>query len=229
MVGAGRRHFQRPLHVLLAHHIGKIRPLGRGAHILIGLGLGQLPLPPQKLHQLPHMAAGHHLEPVGHRRLGPVARGQEDPAGPLVLGRQRHGQHACAGPQCAIQAQLAQKAIGGLGGRDLPRSRQNAQQDGQVVHRPLFFQIGRGQVYRDAAQREIETAVAGRRPHPVPGFFHRSVGQPHDLKGGQPVGQIALTQHRHALNAPQPCGQHFCHHTIHPFSPLVGSCLSLFP
>ena len=83
--------------------------------------------------------------------------------------------------------------------------------------RACLFQIGRRQIYGDAAGGKGQTGVFRRGPDPLPGFFHRSVGQTYDIKAGQAVGNIALRHHGTAPDAGNAQGFDTADHNNAPF------------
>ena len=64
-----------------------------------------------------------------------------------------------------------------------------------------FLQIGRRQIHSDAADRKGQTAALCRSPNPFPGLLHRRIGQTHDIKTGQAVGNITFCHHAGAPDA----------------------------
>ena len=229
MVGAGRRHFQRPLHVLLAHHIGKIRPLGRGARHIDRAGPeASSPSPRKNSTSCSHMAdTGITWTPVGHRRLGLRLPAGTDRAGaPLLgLGRQRHGQHACR--RAAMRhpgSARPEKPIGGLGGRDLSRSRTKcpARWAGRT-QAPLFSDRpgARFTVMRRSGKSKPQLRAAART-RSLDSFTEAS-GSPTISKAGSPLDR----SHSHNTGTPSmprsPAANTFATIPSTPFLPRWGA------
>ena len=214
VVAAGGGDLQGTLDVLLAHDIGEIRqgpvdggglPPGRGHD-----GVGSL----QMGHQLAHILHTVDDQAVGQRGLGGVGGGDEELLHPLAGGEHGHGQHAGDGAHLAGEAQLTQEGGVLRQGADLARGGHNAQQDGQVVHRALLPDAGRGQIDGDAADGELGPAVFHRGTHPLTGLLHRRVRQTHHVKGGQTAGEHALHRYLIAADAGQAQRTHRGHHRL---------------
>src|SRR5208337_2257834 len=95
----------------------------------------------------------------------------------------RDRQSAADSAQAPVQRKLADKQRV----RDLlliepAISAQNAQRHRQVETGPFFANVGRRQIDRDLGGRNVVAAVLQRRPHPVPAFADRGVGQPDRVK-----------------------------------------------
>ena len=212
VVPAGRGDLQRPLHVLLAHHVGKVGEGRRGPGGLPGACRLHGLLAPEMAHQLSHVPDAVDGEPLGQRGLGGVGlrHVQLPDAGPG--GAQGHGQHARHGPQSAGEAQLAQEGGALRQLLQLLRCAEDAQQDGQVVESALLAEPGRGQVDGDAADGEFGAAVLDGGPDPLPGLPRGGVGQTHHVEGGQSAGEKALHADLVAADAAQAQRTHRHHH-----------------
>ena len=180
---AGGGDLQRPLHVLLPHHVGKVRQRGTGRGGLPPERGRNSALPFQVGHQLADILHAVDGNAVGQRSLGGVGGGDEQLLHPLTGGKHGHGQHAGDGTQRPRQAQLPQKGSVLRQCSHLAGGSHDAQQDGQVVHRALLPQTGRSQIHRDAADGELGPAVFHRGPHSLPRFLYRRVRQTHHVKG----------------------------------------------
>ena len=101
-------------------------------------------------------------------------------------------------------------------GRYLLRRGQNAQQDGQVIHRALLPHPRRSQIDRDAADGELGPAVLHRRPNALPRLLHRRVRQAHHVEPRQSAGQKALHRHLIAGDARQAQRPYRHHHGQRP-------------
>ena len=201
VVPAGGGDLQRPLHVLLPLHIGKVRQRGGKALHCGWLSRGHCLLPPQMAQQLPHILHRVNRKPLGKGGLGGVFRRDIQLLHAGALGGQGHGQGAGHRAQRAQQGQLAEKGAVLPGLLDFPGCGQNAHEHGQVIDGARLFLISRGQVHGHAAHREAEAVVLDGGPHPLPGFLHGGIGQAHDLKAGHAVGDIHLHSHAVAAHA----------------------------
>ena len=218
VVAAGSGDLQRPLHVLLPHDVGKVRQ-GTALPSRLPAGLrGHGFLSAEMCQQLRHVLHGVDLHAVGQGRLRRVVGGHEQLADAQPGGGQRHGQHARHRAQRAAETQLAQKGRVLRQRAYLLRRRQNAQQDGQVVHRALLAHTRRSQIHGDAADGELLPAVLHRRPDALAGFLHRRVRQTHHVEGRQSAGDNALHRHLVARDARQTQRPHRDHHGTAPFT-----------
>ena len=199
IVAPGGGYLQGPLYVFLAHDVGKVRQgLGHRRGGPGGLGpdgrvTGKVGY---QLGDVFHRIDG---DPLGQGGLRGVLGRDKQLADAHPGGAQGHGQHPRHRTQRAGKAQLSQKRRVGGQGLQLLRCRQDAQQNGQVIHRPLLALARRGQVHGDAADGEFGPAGLDGGPDPLPGFPHRRVRQAHHVEGGQSPGQKAL--HRHLIAA----------------------------
>ena len=195
-----RGDLQGPLYVLLALHLGEIgfgkllRPGGPGQS-----GGDQL-LPLQMGDKLAHRLHGVDHHPFGEGGLWGGVGGDKETAYPGLLGSQRHGQHPGDAAKGSGQGKLPHKGAVPLRTGKLASGGEDPYQNRKVVDRAALFPVGRGQVHRDAGDRELEPAVFHRRAHPVPGLLYGGVGEPHNVKVGKPAGQVALTGHFVALH-----------------------------
>ena len=81
-----------------------------------------------------------------------------------------------------------------------------------------LFLIGRRQIYRNPADRKGQIAAFRRGTHPLPGFLDRGIGQPHNVKTRQAVGDIALSHHGASLNSCNSKGLNAADHRLISFS-----------
>ena len=111
------------------------------------------------------------------RGLAPANR-RADHAATRCPGSDRRGQDAGHAHQRAIEGQLAENdvALDALAGDHAQRGEQ-ADGDRQVVMAAFLGEIGGREVDRDALRRQREPERTERRPHPLPAFAHRLVGQ----------------------------------------------------
>ena len=213
MVGAGGGDLQRTLDALLPHHIGKVQAVRPDGMELEGrLRLNEL-CALQMPGQLGHIPDGIDRQALADAGLRGIFRRDEQGSQPCLPGSHGHGQHPGGRLEPALQRQLAQKACVGRWRWELSGGAQQAHQHGQVIDRAFLFQVAGGQIHCDAPLRKIEAAVFHRRPDPVPGLLDRGVRQAHDIKLRQPAAEIALAQHRLALDADDPAGMDICYHS----------------
>ena len=215
----GGGYLQGPLDVFLAHDVGKIRQ-GPGHRRGGPGGLGPDGRVAGKVgHQLGDVFHRIDGDPLGQGGLRGVLGGDVQLADAQPGGAQGHGQDPRHRAQRAGEAQLSQKRrIGGQALQLLCRC-QNAQQNGQVVHRALLPLARRGQVHGDAADGESGPAGLDGGPDPLPGFPHRRVRQAHHVEGGQSPGQEALHRHLVSADAAEAQGPYRYHHApSHPFT-----------
>ena len=192
VVASGGGDLQHPLHLLLAPDLVEVRQ---------GLG-GDLPSPGrgggdggpagEMVRKLGHGLHGVDRQPPGQGGLRGGGRRDEEGPDPRPLRRQGHGEHPHHGAQGAGKGELPHKGAGLVLPDELPVGGQDAHQNGQVVDRARFPQVGRGQVHGDPPHGEGEAAVPGGGPDPLPGLLHRRVRQAHDIEVGQAGGEVAL-------------------------------------
>ena len=183
---------QGTFHVLLAHHILKVRQRSGIRLRDPGGSGGERGLPPEVGRQGGYVRHAVYRHPISQGGLGGVFRRDEELADACVPGGQGHGQHAGDAPQRPGEGQLAQEGGVARRRRHFPRGGQQPHENGQVVHRAGLFLPRRRQVDGDAADRELGSAVLHCRPHPLPGFPHGCVRQAHHVKGREPAGEEAL-------------------------------------
>ena len=146
----------------------------------------------QMLHQLRQRGDGIDGYAFHQGSLGGVHGRHIGAADALVAGHRHHRQDAGGMAQSAVQRQFAQKD-GRFGRRQsLAGAEQDADGDGQIVGGAGFFQVGRRQVDGDAAHGELAAAVADGGAHPLFGLLHGGIGQPHDVKSGQPRRDVGF-------------------------------------
>ena len=192
VVPPGGGDFQGPLHVLLAHHVPEVQKARLVLSRRPGRGGGEGLFSPEVGRQGRHILHAVDRQPPGKRRLGGVARRDEELPHPRPLRRQGHGENPRHAPQGPGQGQLPHKRRVRRGLRQVAVCRQEAHEDGQVVEGPRLLLPRRGQVYGDAADGELGPAVLHRRPDPLPGLPHGGVRQAHHVEGGEPAGEKAL-------------------------------------
>ena len=154
---------------------------------------------------------------VGHqRRFLCAAFGQDQPGQRLaaVAGavgyRQAHRQRAADRPQFAAEREFAGKFVAGQLARiDLAAGGQNAERDRQVEAARILGQVGRRQIYGDSfVAGKFQPGVLNRRAHPLTRLFDFGIGQPHQGKARQAVGQMHLDADRARFQAEQSPAMH---------------------
>ncbi len=209
---------QRPFYILLPHHIGKIRSfLACGGFRQPDRGGSKRFRSPQMLHQLGHMLHRIYRQPLGQRSLCCVLSRHEQLPDAQPPCRQCHGQHTRHRTQSACQAHLTDEGCIRRQLADFLGCRQNAQQNGQVIQCAFLPLSRRGQIHRNAADRESDPAVFHSRPHALTGFPHGGIRQPYNLKSGQPAGEKTLHTDLISADARQPQRTHGYHHKSTPF------------
>ena len=123
---------------------------------------------------------------TGHeRRFGGVGGRQEQPAHsapPQAFGQRQRAGH---GAKTAVQAQFAHRRQGTAtvaAVLDLSGREKKGERDGQVEGGAFFAQVGRREIDRDAARRELEARVDDRRAHALAALLHRGVREPDDAE-----------------------------------------------
>ena len=92
-------------------------------------------------------------------------------------------------------SRLAQKGAGGAGSANAAGGAKDAEQYGQVVMGACFFQIGRSKIHRNSASGKGQAGILRRGTDTLPCLLHSCIGQTHDIKAGQAVGNIAFSGH----------------------------------
>ena len=195
---------QGPLHLLLALHLCQVGTVDGGCPRRPGRGRGDGLCPGEVADQLGHVPDGIDGGPLRQGGFGGVLLRDIQGGDPLPLGGQGHGQHPGAGPQLSGEGQLPQKGTVPVWEHDLSAGGQDADQHGQVIEGPHLFQVGRGQIDGDPADREGEAAVLDGGAHPLPGLVDGGVWQTYHSESGQPAGQVAFGGHRIAGDSLEP-------------------------
>ena len=86
---------------------------------------------------------------------------------------------------------------------NLLRSGQNPQGDWQIKAPAFLGQVGRCQIDRHVAGREIEAAVDQRGAHPMARLAYLRFRQSDDGKAGQAIGQMHFNTHQRRVKAVQ--------------------------
>ena len=190
---------QSTLDIFLSHDLGEVRQLTiLRRRLPLGLRLQSL-LTTEVSHQFFYILHAIDSEAIRQRSLGGVGSRDVQLADTAAGGKHGHGQHAHHRPQLTGKAQLTQKRCIRWQAAQLLRRRQQSQKDGQVVHRALLADTGRGQVHGDMTDRELGPAVFDGGADTLAGLLHRRVGQAHHIKGRQTAGDHTL--HRYLIAA----------------------------
>ena len=124
----------------------------------------------------------------------------------------RHRERAAHWAQLTRQRELAQEH-GILRERiDFARSREDGQQDRQVVGRAGFFGIRRGEVDRQPGNRPVVGAGFGGRAHALARLGDRAGRQADHIQPRQAAGQKTLDRDDVSVNAAQPGGKNARYH-----------------
>ena len=114
IVVAGGGNLQSSFDLFLSFDFGEVGAVeGRSARFPLGSG-GDEFLAGQMLDQLIHIPDGIDGQTLGQSSLGGVFLGDIESGKALSLGRQRHGQHTCAGAQLAGEGEFSQKDAVGI-------------------------------------------------------------------------------------------------------------------
>ena len=95
---------------------------------------------------------------------------------------------------------------------DLRRGGQHADGDGQVVGRAFLAQIGRGQVDRDALDREREAAVLDGRVDAIPALAHGRIRQADEGKIGLSSDDVDFDRYQFRVQPNHGRTEHFREH-----------------
>ena len=223
VVSACRRNLKRPLDVLLPLDIAEIRQLRvvplRSPRLLRrnGRRAGQV--------RRERRNAFHTVdrEPFGKRRLRRVFLRDIERLDSELLCRQRHRKNARNRTQLSFQTQFTQKRAGLLRKLYKPRRLQNAEQDRKIVKRSGLFGARRGEIERNPADRKFVAAVLDGGAHTLSCLLDRSVRQPHHVKTGQSVCDIAFHGDFVSVQPAQPHRANMTHH-----KPQPSSCVFLY-
>lgn len=201
---ARRRHFKRPLSVKLAPNLTKIKHRFPGftRRQVNPARLRELSLPSEKLRQLLQIFHGINRGPRHQRRLVGICCRHHYLVFPVVHRSRHRRQHPAAPPHRAVEREFAKIDKPGRGlGRHLPRRRQDAGGQREIVTRSLLTDIGRGQVDRNPPERKRKSGIFQRRPHPVARLADSGIWKPHNLKGRQSPADIDFHPHQIPLQA----------------------------
>ncbi len=140
-----------------------------------------------------------HGQTVDDCRLAGVRRRDHQCAAPGSPGPHGHGEHAADRAHRAVEPQLSQEhhAFQAFG-TDLSACREDGDRYGEVERRPGLARIGGREIDDDAFVRgKGPVAMPDRRPHALPTFLHRGIGQPDD-RGARHLREGHMDFHTHS-------------------------------
>ena len=107
-----------------------------------------------------------------------------------------------AGTQPAVEAELAEhgQPLQRLG-RHLFARREDADRDRQIEAGAVLAQVGRREVHRDAALRELEARVGDRSAHALARLAHRSIPESDDRERRQSLTYVDLDRDASGFDA----------------------------
>ena len=191
VMAARCRHLHGAAGAGLPHDVGKVRQRRRLCPVRLARQHRRKRLLPREVPQKRHDLADRiYRDSLDDRALGGIFRRNECMADAVIARRDHHRQHAAHRPHLSRQRQLAEKGTVVKCGAQLSACDQQRNQQRQIIDRPLFFHVGRREVYRDAADRIGEAAVFERGTDAVTRLLHRRAGQPDHVKPRQPLRQI---------------------------------------
>ena len=215
VVPPGGGNLQRPLGILLALHVAKIRhalAVQKGPGLRRRQGLGAAKMVDQSdqrwCRQDPRVASP--------GRLGPTGLGTDQPQS---QGPRRHRRRQRTGDRRdpPVQRQLAnRRPVLQHVRRDDPHRRHDRQRDGQVVVTAFLGQVGRGQIGDDPLGRQRQTHAHEGRPHPLTALRHRLVAHADQKEFGLAARELDLHVDPHRFNATEGQGHHARRHTSTP-------------
>ncbi len=150
----------------------------------------------------------HRAEAVGRQHRGAArerglgcVRGRQHQRAPGTCGRKRCGEHPAHRAQAAVQRELAaQLQAGELPLGHLARGGEDADRDREVEAPALLGQVGRRQVYGNAALGKLELRRLDRRTHTIARLAHLGVGEADEVELGQAVAEMDLDRDRRRLD-----------------------------
>ena len=79
-----------------------------------------------------------------------------------------------------------------------------------VKGRALLAHLRRGEVHRHPTERKLEAGIADRRAYPLARLFDFCIGQTHQGKAGQAIGQMHLYRDTRRFKPPNCAAAHRC-------------------
>ena len=214
MTACGRQ-LERAPGAFLAAHVGEV---GRGCGAVAvrrerRLGL-QLELAAQVGGGLGEMPDRHRGD-AGESRLARRVGRTEETLGtepPCALG---DGEDAADAPQPPVERELADRG-GALerAARELLRRREQRERDRQVEAGALLAQLGRREVDRDAARREVQLGGGDPAANALARLLAGAVGEPDDREAGNAVANVRLDVDPSRLEADERMRDRACKHDI---------------
>ena len=154
-------------------------------------------------HGVAEGGAAERLDAGDERRLLEARRRDEGPRDALRGKGSQHRQEARDRPDLAAQRELPDERRPAGEGRELLRSEEDSDGDGEVHARPALWQVRRGEIDRDPARRMDEAGVADRSPDPLPCLAQGGIGESHDGEPGQAWRDVHLDTDPPAVEADQ--------------------------
>ena len=159
-------------------------------------------LPAQQGDQLAEVPRRLHLVAADRRRFTGVLRRHDQPPHLLAAGPGGDGQHAADRAESSVEGQLADEERARQRRRvDDARRGEHPDGDRDVVGGAVLAQIGRRQVDRDPARRQLEAAVLQRAADPNPPLANAGVGQPDDVAAGEADRHVDLDVDRSGFDS----------------------------
>ena len=191
IVGAGGGDFERAFGALLALHVLQVEA-GGARRRQFRLGRRQQLRALEMVDDRQQVRRRDDLDLAGPGRLA-AARARADDAGVARRGRERGDQDAGHRRQRAVERDLAERDVAGqLVLRQNLHFGEQPERDRQIEMAAFLEDVGRREVYRDAARRQRETERRQRGAHPLARLGDRLVRQADDREGRQPRGNRHL-------------------------------------
>jgi len=105
-------------------------------------------------------------------------------------------------PQRAVERELAETERGDVY-LQLPARAEDPKGDRELEPGSFLAALGRREIHRDPAERELKAGVPDGRTYALPRFLHRGVGKTDDDQGRQTVRDVDLDGHESRLETPE--------------------------
>ena len=230
VVTAGGSHFEGAFYVFLPFHVGKVEVevvLG-GEKFGTGVddGGGQFPVAVEEVDHLFDVIDPIDVEPVDDGGLPHIGAGHDEPLEPLCPRQYGNGKGTAYGEYRAVEREFAHNHVAvEFLGRNLFGGGQYADGQRQVIGRPLFAQVGRGEIDDELPVREFVAVVLQGRAYAFVALFHGRVGQPHHVEVNA-LRTVHLDGDGEGVDALHGCSEYFDQHLV--FLLTVIECLFLF-
>ncbi len=139
------------------------------------------------------------LGAVYKARFAAVARGNYEALEALASCRYKHGKYALRGTERTVERELAEQHRAVEICRQLSARLQYAYGEGQIVMRPLFFDVRGSEVYRNFVNGKYKRAVFYSRTHPFLAFLYGGVGKPDNVAGNHSLVYVCLDLYGYAF------------------------------